>query len=1856
MRKILPVLSGKYCQFLYVLAAFVLSYIFSPQYFRSFSWKHNYRTVRQWGAVMILLLFSLITCAQDSSGLLMPVVKPVEQNNIGVSDGMANMTFNYNSFPQKQQGDLKQWRKYNNPEDYNHPEFGYLPYGAPGANCVEVLSKRKANERYFRSTEDSGKVFIIKSWGSLNIFKDGRWLAIDQKLSEAGNGKYVSGVTAAQVSFDVPGKNIGITTPFGKISFNNWTLWAKKKGQLVKLDNPDWSHYTIGEDGMYVTNIFKGIDAEIRVMRGAIKTNFVIRSIQYGDFEELHFRDVFNNGAGTWIRFSNDASKKKGIGELTVFLNSQDALKIAGANAYPKDGTKDQMVTMEYEVYNNGMNVVVPRKWINDNIGKHLLVIDPLVSATNSLAAAAMASMYNSNCLFSGACNYTLDVVQPAATTITDVNSDFSMLANSPCLLSDGAFQIYLNGCISPASGRVWICNYASTGACGTGNFSIMGTVQSCLPAPSCLSQTITFGVKLFRRCAGPAGCDGSCIGAYNPWTVTLTCHTVELSDAANAISIVSPTTCEGQNIDLSIAGLYGVAPYTYKWSNSPSGTPVISTNTTLSFSNNAGSYPYYVSVTDACNQTFNGSRTIVVNPPKTANQNIAICVNQLPYTWNGQTITAGGNAIATYTMPSALTGCDSTTTLNLTVNPLKTGIADIAICINQLPYTWNGQTITAGGNGVATYTMPSVLTGCDSTTTLNLTVNPLKTGIANITICADALPYTWNGISIAAGGTAVATYTMPSALTGCDSTTTLNLAVNPLKTGVANITICADALPYSWNGISVPAGGTAVATYTMPSALTGCDSTTTLNLTVNPLKTGVANITICADALPYSWNGISVPAGGTAVATYTMPSALTGCDSTTTLNLTVNPLKTGVANITICADALPYSWNGISVPAGGTGVATYTMPSALTGCDSTTTLNLTVNPLKTGVANITICADALPYSWNGISVPAGGTAVATYTMPSALTGCDSTTTLNLTVNPLKTGVANITICADALPYSWNGISIAAGGTAVATYTMPSALTGCDSTTTLNLTVNPLKTGVANITICADALPYSWNGISIAAGGTAVATYTMPSALTGCDSTTTLNLTVNPLKTGVANITICADALPYSWNGISVPAGGTAVATYTMPSALTGCDSTTTLNLTVNPLKTGVANITICADALPYSWNGISVPAGGTAVATYAMPSALTGCDSTTTLNLIVNPLKTGVANIIICADALPYSWNGISVPAGGTAVATYTMPSALTGCDSTTTLNLTVNPLKTGVANITICADALPYSWNGISVPAGGTAVATYTMPSALTGCDSTTTLNLTVNALPVIGSQPTDATILIGENTSFAITATGTGISYQWQVNTGAGFVNVTDGGVYSNATTATLNITNAPLSMNGYRYRCVVTGVCAPVATSNDVLLTVNKHPQTISFQSFTPGSTITKTYGDAAFSAAASASSGLTIAYSSSNPAVASIDATGQVTIKGAGSTMIAVTQAGDAMYLTAPPVTLFIQINKKDLQIIADNKTRPYGEPNPVLTKNYSGFVNGENQSVITEPVLATSVVLTTMPGTYPITLTGGAAANYNLLLTNGSFVVTGAIVYIDEQPKNQDACEGGMAGFTLAASAASPIVTLAYQWQDSNNGSNWQNIAGATGNTYITAAANSRYVRCLVLAPGTTAPTQAAFFTVNPLPGVQASKSNDLDCNLGSATLKATGAVSYTWSPLMGLNNAGIASPVASPTESTMYTVTGTDAKGCINTDSVKIEITTVKNGENVMPNAFSPNGDGKNDCFGIKYWGVIQKLDFSIFNRYGQLIFHSTTSGACWDGRFRGVDQPIGTYVYSIKAVTQCGVIDRKGTVTLVR
>lgn len=173
---------------------------------------------------------------------------------------------------------------------------------------------------------------------------------------------------------------------------------------------------------------------------------------------------------------------------------------------------------------------------------------------------------------------------------------------------------------------------------------------------------------------------------------------------------------------------------------------------------------------------------------------------------------------------------------------------------------------------------------------------------------------------------------------------------------------------------------------------------------------------------------------------------------------------------------------------------------------------------------------------------------------------------------------------------------------------------------------------------------------------------------------------------------------------------------------------------------------------------------------------------------------------------------------------------------------------------------------------------------------------------------------------------------------------------------------------------------------------------------------------------------------------------------------------------------------------------------------------------------------------------------------------------------------------------------------------------------------------------------------------LNEKPALVVTSSNDIDCIQGEAKLTVTGGATYTWHPSATLTGANSYNPVAKTDTSTWYHVVATGFNGCRSEDSVLVRV--IKDNFNAYPiaNAFTPNGDGKNDCFGVNKWGLIKSMQFSVYNRWGNRVFDSTDPYSCWDGRYKGTMQLSGTFVYIIQANTLCGMVTRKGTVVLIR
>lgn len=170
---------------------------------------------------------------------------------------------------------------------------------------------------------------------------------------------------------------------------------------------------------------------------------------------------------------------------------------------------------------------------------------------------------------------------------------------------------------------------------------------------------------------------------------------------------------------------------------------------------------------------------------------------------------------------------------------------------------------------------------------------------------------------------------------------------------------------------------------------------------------------------------------------------------------------------------------------------------------------------------------------------------------------------------------------------------------------------------------------------------------------------------------------------------------------------------------------------------------------------------------------------------------------------------------------------------------------------------------------------------------------------------------------------------------------------------------------------------------------------------------------------------------------------------------------------------------------------------------------------------------------------------------------------------------------------------------------------------------------------------------------VNPRPTVSISENVTI-LNGASTIIEAdTDSENWLWSPVETLSCIDCLNPIASPSQTTTYTIQS-DLNGCITEQSV---IVTVEVNHTVyIPNIFSPNGDLDNDILFVRAKDV-ESLDFIVFDRWGEVVFESNSTLDGWDGNFRGQKMNAGVYVYVANVTFIDGFETQlKGDITLIR
>ncbi len=1165
--------------------------------------------------------------------------------------------------------------------------------------------------------------------------------------------------------------------------------------------------------------------------------------------------------------------------------------------------------------------------------------------------------------------------------------------------------------------------------------------------------------------------------------------------------------------------------------------------------------------------------------------------------------VVVGQNSPATVSVNSDVICSGSSTTLTATASPAG-GI------FNWSPTNETTTSISVSPLSTSTYVVSYTSLGCTVTavSTVNVNAAPTVNAGTDISVCAGQFA----SLSGAIG--AFASSSLWSTPTG--SVVDASSLTTNFDPGIPSGTITLTLTTNDPNGPCPASSDQVIVTVNaLPTVNAGSD------LVVCPAQTATLTAT-GANTYSWSplvQNG--VPFTPTADGTYTVTGTSTeGCINTDQVLVTLGTTPTIIANdVTACSNgnvvltasgASTYSWSpatnlssttGASVTFTAGTTTSYTVSgTSATGCVGTDQATVTVSaaPAVNAGNDVSICAGqstvltatgATSYQWTGLAAGNGisvsPTVTTTFTVSATgASGCASTDQVVVTVNalPVVNGGPNINACPNtpititatgANTYSWNP-SIQNGVAFTPTTTMNYLVTGtsaqgCTGTDFVLVTLLPAFTiSTPPVSVCQNltanlvatgALSYSWSpatNLSATTGGTVTFTpgtntnYTVTGTnAAGCTATSSLIVTVKalPLVNAGFDATICAGqssvlsatgANGYQWTGLAagnpITVTPSATTTYTVTgTAANLCTNTDQILITVNPLPivNGGADVTVCplaqvtltaSGATTYSWNPL-------------VQNGIAFTPTTTT-----NFQVTGTSNLGCTATDL--------------VLVTILPAPSLSTPNVATCQNGTVNVLATG---------AQSYTWSpatNLSGITGGTLLftagntTTYTIVgTSANGCTASSNLVVTVNTLPAT-SAGTDVSICAGQSTT--LTASGAN-TYTW---TGA----------------AGNPITVSPAATTSY----TVTGTSAAGCTNADqVIVTVNPLPSVnagadvtvCSGQAVTLTATGTSTYSwNPIISNGVSFNPTSTATYVVTGTSALGCTATDNVLVTVNPIPVVVVNDAalcvGGTVALTASGATTYAWSPATNLSATTGaNLTFTAGSTTSytITGTSAAGCVGTDNATVTVNalPAVNAGADQTLCEGNQiTLTATGGTTYSWNPAVTNGTvftpplgttlYTVTGTnangciatdqvSVLVNANPivnagTDLSLCLGEQA--TLTATGA-----VTYSWSGSV----------VDGTPFAPAATNTYTVTGTSVA-GCTA-TDALILTVNPLPNVNGGIDIET-CAGQSVTLAGSGAATYTWD-----GGAANNQPFLPPTGTTVYTVTGTSAAGCVDTDQVSV-------------------------------------------------------------------------------------------------
>jgi gliding motility-associated-like protein len=885
---------------------------------------------------------------------------------------------------------------------------------------------------------------------------------------------------------------------------------------------------------------------------------------------------------------------------------------------------------------------------------------------------------------------------------------------------------------------------------------------------------------------------------------------------------------------------------------------------------------------------------------------------------------------------------------------------------------------------------------------------------------------------------------------------------------------------------------------------------------------------------------------------------------------------------------------------------------------------------------------------------------------------------------------ADQTVCAGGTPTPLTSATPASGGAGALAYQWEASIdNGATWAPIANATGETLAPGPLTVTTSFRRLVSS--GAACAPAVSNIVTISVVPALTagsiGANQAVCAGAVPAPL-TSTASATGGNGTFAYQWESSTDNTNWTAVAGATgsdyAPSVLTtttffrrritsepcGPLYTASVELTVLPVLTAgsiAANQTVCAGAVPAPLTSASGPGGGTGRFAYQWEAsadntnwtAIAGATSenfapgaltaTTYFRRQVNSGTCGpVYSNIITLTVLPELTAG-SIGANQ-ALCTGAVPAPLTSTASATGGNGT-----------------FAYQWESSTDNTNWTAVAGATGPTFAPGPLTATTyfrrratagacgpvfsnvVTLTVAPALTAGSIAADQTVCQGATpapvTSTAPATGGTGTyAYQWETSP--------DGTTWTVIAGVTgPDLTPGPLTATTYVRRRVTSGTCGPEYSQPVVLrvlppltagsiaadqeVCTGTAPSPLTSTSEAGGGTGTFAYqwessaDNANWSAIAGAISPTfspgaltTTTYFrrrvTSGTGTCATGVSNVVTIRVQQAVTPTVTLATPPVLCPGTPLTFTAVVTNAGpsptFRWLVNNSAVATGS-----TFTSSTLVTGDQVSVEVTPTVG---LCSTGPAVATVTVTRTPTPLPTLAIT----VQPGGPV-----------CLGSPLTFSIAnVTEAGPAPE--YQWQVNGN-----DVAGATGPVFTSTTLREGQTVTLRLRTTNTCGQPVTVVSngvpVRIQPPVDVDAGPDKEILAGtSVTLegRADGNYPVTWTPMTGLSfrTNDQLRPIASPTVTTTYTISA-GADGCADSDQVTVTVRPAIR----IPNAFTPNGDGRDDTWQIEFIEQFPENTVTVFNRWGNKIFSAENYSRAneWRGDINGQPAPVGTYYYVV-------------------